>query len=689
MPVSSLSQADQETYTYTSESSGQQYSPYTAGIAKPTSHPETCKRSQEIDKQVEDAFMKSRFPPLPGLGIFILGSISIGTTVAAPVLLSLYGKNTPHWAKVGFATFAALIVISSLPSWLVVLLWKKPKILTSSFNAPPVDILLTTYKEHLDEIAGTLAAIGNIEYDGVLNVYVLDDANRYDVRQLVEEVQGVSKVSARSVFKYRVQHITRPTNVGKKGGNLNHFLKKVPRTAEFFITLDCDMRPFPNMITTLFSQYFSYGIDQRQKIAFIQSPQWFRNTNMSDDAYDVNLMHFIKTVMPALDRISTVPYIGTSALWRREAIETSGYFNEAHVTEDCSSGIAVHRNKWISQYCPVPVAAGLSPRGLPELIDQRLRWNTGLCQLAFSNGMFVFASGLTPLQRFAYFATCGGWAMNLVLYISVLGGTLFTNWLIFFSAVSPSKVYAPAWFIFVTPAFILPMVCYLLLPGATMMMRLRGIQMAFIYTSTQIVALLYCFGIPVSIKPAAESATGRRWHPHFWMHAITYAIVLASGLVGVVAQWRNGLRDLIPYAQVVVLFGTWTIALTPIMKSLRNYQAIEDTLWLELETGRNQIFDRPVFSEVDTTAVAQMKDLMIDLADRVGEQERRTNSESGSNSRVNSDFAESMMHCCSSASVVESSASSKLIPNMSPRTRMRSETNDDLIVPMHCKLGLL
>jgi len=41
-------------------------------------------------------------------------------------------------------------------------------------TAVAVDILVTSYKEDLDELAGTLASIQNIIWHGTVNVYVVE-----------------------------------------------------------------------------------------------------------------------------------------------------------------------------------------------------------------------------------------------------------------------------------------------------------------------------------------------------------------------------------------------------------------------------------------------------------------------------------------------------------------------------------
>lgn len=534
-------------------------------------------------------------------------------------------EGLPRWVKGATAGIAAGMAVLAVPSWALLLFWRRGVPWQGECEGEPVDVdvVVTTYTEHLDEVAGTLAAIQNMEYDGRVNVYVLDDKGRADVAELCASVR-----KGCGGAPYPVHHVTRPTNAGRKGGNLNNFLRR-PRTAHFFVTLDCDMRPFPHMLTALLAHLHAHDAATRRRIAFIQAPQFFRNYSAANDPFDLCSMHFVRSVLPAMDTLSLVPYIGTCALWRRDALEAAGGFVEGHATEDVVTGCNVHQTdnpdgeRYISKFFPVPVAAGLSPRTLPELMDQRTRWSVGLVQMAVYHRFFLFCRRLSLVQRLAYLATCGGWLSYLPAYVLVLGGTLFTNAAIaWFGAVGRVDAISPLWCIGVTLSVLAQPALFLLLPGASVMSRLHGIQMGFVFTITQFVGLLRAAGLPVSPIRHASDSSGARWHPQFWVHAATYALIVGSGSVAIVFQALAGARNVAPYLQVALLLATWTFLFWPIVTSLRGYSADEDLMWLELEAGRADLFEEPVFSAVDSAAFEQMKKLVFRLTQRVEEQDR-------------------------------------------------------------------
>lgn len=587
--------------------------------------PSSLSRAKDMDETLEGAFSKPsphrrRRLSCPALRVALIALGALGAMTAPSLLLFLYAPDTPRWVKVAIAAISGGVGVLSLPTWVVLLAWREKAVgvVDGVLEVPDVDICVTTYTESLDEIAGTVAAAQNVRYSGKVHVYILDDKDRGDVAEMCAGMRDGG---------FPVVHVTRESNKGKKGGNLNNYLS-LPRTADFFVTLDCDMRPFPNMLQLLMSHFYSHDEATRRRIAFIQSPQFFRNYARKKDVFDICSMHFIQTILPCMDTLSLVPYIGTSALWRREALERAGGFVETHATEDVVTGCNVHQTdnpggeRYISKLLPVPIAAGLSPRTLPELLDQRTRWSVGLVQMAIYQRFFIFNTNLRPMQRLAYLATCGGWISYLLTYLLVLGGTLFSNlataW---FGAKGLVDNMAPMWCVGVLLSVLAQPALFLLLPGASVRSRLRGVQMGFIYTSTQLVGLLQVFGVRVSIRHASDSE-GARWHSHFALHIATYLLVLASSAAAFVMQARAGARNVAPYLQVALLLATWTFVLWPIVLSLRGESADEDLMWLELEDGRVDLFEEPVFAGSDAAAFEQVKKLVLRLTQRVEEQDR-------------------------------------------------------------------
>lgn len=541
-----------------------------------------------------------------------------------PAVVFYYDEGTPRWFDFGFFFVSVIPALLALPMWLMLFLYRPPQSVVcgppeTAETAVAVDILVTTYTESLDELAGTLAAIQNLKWHGHVSVYVLDDATRDDVAELCASMHGV---------RYPVVRVTRRGNAGKKAGNLNHFLQTMPRTADFFVILDCDMRPFPNMLQLLFGAYFDYPQHERNRIGFITTPQFFRNYRPASDHYDMLCMNWITNVMPAMASVGATPFIGTNALWKRDAVERAGYFIGHIATEDVATGCAVHMTdnymgkKYISKYLPMPVAAGLNPRTLAELMDQHIRWNTGQAQMTKLYNGFLFCRRLRPIQRFVYFCTMAGFLRHIPTFLVLWFGTIF-----FIIAPSIADSNNNPWsnpslvILAMIVSVVFPTMSWLLLPGASLRARLRGMQMGFVYISTEITGALAALGLNVTVRHASdcEAAT---WHPHFYFHIGVYFSILGSAVYGAVRCAMLGKLYAASLASSCFLILLWSFALFPVARGIFGHENSEEIEWLLLEQGRLNLFNHPVWAEKENITISQLKNVVSSLCLRIERQER-------------------------------------------------------------------
>ena len=511
----------------------------------------------------------------------------------------------------------------ALPVWITHMLYRKPKKITPRppSDAPqvPVDILITTYKEPLDEILGTVAATQNLDWNGPVNVYVLDDARRDDVRDLCD---GLTQT------RHPVTRITRLGNSGGKAGNLNNFLRKHERTADFFVTLDCDMRPFPNMLQLLFAAYYELPDHEKRRLAFISTPQYFRNYDPGNDTYDMTSTMFSNTSMPAMHTVSTVLYIGTSALLSRDAIERCGYFFTKFSTEDSSTGCRLHYTeneageKYISKYLAAPVAAGLSPRTLAQLLDQRMRWFLGMAAMSNHFQFYTITRGLLPTQRFIYFCIICAWLRNMLSFLSYWFTTVFFNLIAVqyfdhFFHMGPVSIFdLSVVILFYIVGIGLTLVPWLLTPGPSIRATLRALRMQNVYVSAEIPCLAMVLGYPVRYKWASQVESAR-WTPHFFFHFTVYSTILASALLLFVQAVKSGTSNFIPYLQCLFSILLWTYNFYPIVLALSGHQNNEHPKWLALEKGREDLHPKPVWAENEGIMVEQLKRMVCNLYNKL------------------------------------------------------------------------
>jgi cellulose synthase (UDP-forming) len=252
---------------------------------------------------------------------------------------------------------------------------------------PSVDVFIPTYNEPLKVVKPTVLAACSIDWPkDRLNIYLLDDGRRDEMRQFAAEV-GVG-------------YIIRPDNRHAKAGNLNHALTKTQ--GEYIAIFDCDHIP-----TRSFLQVTMGGFLHDRKLALVQTPHHF----FSPDPFERNLGLFRRVpnegelfyglIQDANDLWNAAFFCGSCAVLRRAPLEQVGGIAVETVTEDAHTALKLHRLGYNSAYLNIPQAAGLATESLSAHIGQRIRWARGMAQIFRLDNPF-FGKGLKWMQRVCY-----------------------------------------------------------------------------------------------------------------------------------------------------------------------------------------------------------------------------------------------------------------------------------------------
>ena len=268
---------------------------------------------------------------------------------------------------------------------------------------PTVDLFVTIFGEPLDILHHTLVACKAIDYtDGKLTIHGLDDGRREDVRALAQ--------------RHGCRYLTRDDNKHAKAGNLNAAL---PRTSgEFILILDIDHLPVRSFLRE------TLGFFKDEKTAFVQTPHHFYNP----DCYQRNLIleselvHeqdlFFQVIQPGRNDANAVVFCGSSAVFRRKALEDIGGFRVDCAIEDLHTGMELQARGWKGVYYRRILSAGLSPESFEGYLIQRKRWTKGGVQLFFLDNP-ALKGGLSLRQRLYYLASLlyffHGWARMLYM----------------------------------------------------------------------------------------------------------------------------------------------------------------------------------------------------------------------------------------------------------------------------------
>ncbi len=250
---------------------------------------------------------------------------------------------------------------------------------------PAVDVLVPVYNEPVEVVRPTLAGCLGQDYDGPLEIWLLDDGRRTELAELAEML-GVT-------------YVTRPDNRGAKAGNINHALNLL--RGELVTMLDCDMVPQPDYVSSLVP-YF-----EDEDVALVQTPHGFYNTDSfqhySESRHDQSL--FYDVIQWGKDRHNSAYWCGTGGMLRTEALTGVGGVAEGTITEDFHTSVRLHAAGWRSRYHPVALSFGLGASDHSSYICQRDRWGSGNIALLHTGDSPLTVSGLTLRQRLSYVAT--------------------------------------------------------------------------------------------------------------------------------------------------------------------------------------------------------------------------------------------------------------------------------------------
>lgn len=220
-----------------------------------------------------------------------------------------------------------------------------------------VDVFLPSCGEPLAVLDNTFQYVSKMNWQGVKNVYVLDDSAREKVRDLAD--------------KYSFRYIVRP-NPGamKKAGNLTHALGI--STGQFIAVIDADFAVRGEFL----HETMPYFADP--KIGIVQTAQYFDVTNRSFSyiqRYAGTLQEiFFRFIQPARDRYKAAICAGTNLVYRRAAVIAAGGFAQVPIGEDVHSGVKLFWAGYETRYLPLCLAKGVAPTDFASLANQQARW---------------------------------------------------------------------------------------------------------------------------------------------------------------------------------------------------------------------------------------------------------------------------------------------------------------------------
>jgi cellulose synthase (UDP-forming) len=174
------------------------------------------------------------------------------------------------------------------------------------------------------------------------------------------------------------------------------------------VILDADFAPRPDFLT----ETLPYLDDPT--VAIVQTPQFFREDARQtwvENAAGAVQEVFYRSIQVARNRFDAAICVGTSAVYRRLALEPHGGPTLIPYAEDVHTGLDVRRAGWSLVYLPVVLSTGICPDNLDAFVRQQYRWCSGNVGIVFSQRFWSvpmsIPARLSYISGFCYYAYTG------------------------------------------------------------------------------------------------------------------------------------------------------------------------------------------------------------------------------------------------------------------------------------------
>lgn len=330
-----------------------------------------------------------------------LSRICLGSAL---VFLSFRGS----WLLVLFP-FAAAVVIGGL----INMIWSTqvppfdrsahqarrkngPDTATAGTAAPSVDVFICTCGEDPLIVENTIVHARHLQYEGEVNVYILDDRASGEIEQAAR--------------RWGATYLVRPKRGWmKKAGNIHFGYGRT--SGDLILILDADFAVRRDFLQHTVPYFDDEGL------GILQTPQFFRvsRDNWVERGAAAQQEQFYRVGMRARDLHGGAICVGTNAVYRRSALDQRGGMALLEHSEDIFTGMKVIDAGYRVDYLPLPLASGSAPDTAAALASQQYRWARGNFALA---GTPLFKRmKLTPMQRLGLW---DGWIFYVTSALSPL-----------------------------------------------------------------------------------------------------------------------------------------------------------------------------------------------------------------------------------------------------------------------------
>lgn len=314
---------------------------------------------------------------------------------------------------VGWARYVSFALIAAVGLIEVLRLINVTTLVRATLNAAdPVPVVpesghrlafLTTIvpgKEPVEMAEKTLVAAKAVDYDGVLDIWLLDEGDDPEVREMCARI-GVNHFTRKGVEEYN--QVSGKHKRKTKHGNYNAWFVEHGDDYDFWVSVDTDHVPHPDFARRLM------GYFRDPDVAFVVGPQVYgqNHDNFVTKASESQQYLFHSVLQRAGNRWTSPMFVGTNNAVRLSALrEIDGLADS--ITEDAATSLVWHTrensrtgNRWKSVYTPDVLAVGEGPGNWSDYFTQQNRWARGTNEVMVRS-FHKFAAKLSWGRRLHY-----------------------------------------------------------------------------------------------------------------------------------------------------------------------------------------------------------------------------------------------------------------------------------------------
>ncbi|MDR3666691.1 MAG: glycosyltransferase [Ignavibacteriaceae bacterium] len=232
---------------------------------------------------------------------------------------------------------------------------------------PFVSIIVPVYNEE-KVVADSVKSLLELNYSNY-EIIIVNDGSTDKTKEVAEQLVGYQKGRYSDI---KISLIDKPNGGKSKALNAGIMNSK----ADFILCMDGDSQLSPDSLRLAVRHFSNPEIG-----AVAGNVKVMNRRNFFTDLQALEYIEGLNMARSAQSFVSLVNIIpGPIGLFRKKAIETSGYYSSDTFAEDADLTLKILAGGWKIYYEPNSISYTEAPAKLQQLMKQRYRWTRGILQ---------------------------------------------------------------------------------------------------------------------------------------------------------------------------------------------------------------------------------------------------------------------------------------------------------------------